>query len=226
MADRQRIHELLQAGELNLAEIGRMCGCSRERVRQIYLSDFGNTGRARTLRITDARVRSDLNGLSPTFAMAAGLAKVKGFEVTRTILGDRGEQRTPRRHGRLATGSLIIVNGFTCDASLARHASSTGGTMRYSRHSWIKPLKPDFLIAMQRVPTFPPRDFIIPARELAKISNEHVYIPVERVASYNNHWSLIDYWEYQNAWHLLAADRANATSPSNRESREELSVKT
>lgn len=193
--DPQFIRDLLDSATLSLADIARMCGCSREYVRQVYARDYSLAGRERLLRIREYRLKADRADLRPALQHLWSLAEDRGCFVSRLVERDGGLLRK--------SAGCLLINGRVCAASLCQTARRNGYGARYTQHTWSA--QHDFVIAMQRVPRFPSRAFVIPICDLECCRSKSIFIPVNpRQHVYRNRRPAIDWTQYLDAWHLIA----------------------
>lgn len=70
----------------------------------------------------------------------------------------------------------------------------------------------DFLIIQTKIENYPTQFWIIPVADCLEIFNDKItsgaksvafYLPVEKLPVYRNIKPKVDWWKYENAWHLL-----------------------
>ena len=72
-----------------------------------------------------------------------------------------------------------------------------------------RPRKPDRRRLRTFINEFPEHIFVIPSKVLLKsyfttvMESSVIYLPTEKLAEYLNQRPRVDFWQYENAWHLL-----------------------
>lgn len=106
---------------------------------------------------------------------------------------------------------VLWLNYKRCLVRLATEKWSPRGTKRFYIPIWWSKnyLKSaDFAVIVQKVLGYPERFFIAPTVDLLEIWGDKktigsFYIPLEKLPVYQNIRPRIDWWQYENAWHLL-----------------------
>src|SRR3989344_1190250 len=121
------------------------------------------------------------------------------------------------------SSSMFYANGHLC--SLRRITSQTRvhpRTRRGYAHTSVHPdilTRVDALIIASAVPGCPRRVFVIPIavyRERYRAAHPErpisLYVPTKKLPAYHGIRQAVDYWQFENAWHLLPPQE-RATSP-------------
>lgn len=184
---------------------------SGEMVRLVYKRYFANLFPRRL----NGRVRKGFCDLKT--------AKIKAKELPEDgLLRDIAEEASKNgltfekeRIGRVTAvlfkGRTILLNGKRCCISciVNKWRPSPRGH-RFFAHAGFSVAKlsqHDFLIIKTAVVDYSERYFIIPTAEIFRYSGSswrrYLYLPLKKLPVYNNHRPKIDWWQYENAWHLL-----------------------
>jgi len=198
--------------DFRTSDLAEEMGISGESVRLMYERFFrklcgGLALHERHAIVSQRRrlVRIGARDLAPEFFSAHRGARV--VEVARRMgYGVSAD----RQH----SGSLNI-NGIWC---LLRRANSTFSSKDYPNLKYFHFVLARTHLTEAEVVIFhcnaeghPERIFIVPSRVLkslfgrrdGKYAQKALYLPVKKVPVYNNILPSIDYWPYENAWHLL-----------------------
>lgn len=106
----------------------------------------------------------------------------------------------------------LFINSKRCDIHVTTRGFHPKGCKRVYApvrlQDWVIE-KADAVIAYVAIDGFERHLFVIPTtvlREMPALSigqGKRFYFPLEKLPAYHNTHSLIDYWQYENAWHLL-----------------------
>lgn len=111
-----------------------------------------------------------------------------------------------------ALRKTLSINGQRCDVHTITRGFYPKGCKRVYAPAHLQSRileKADAIIASVAVDGFEKRLFIIPTPVLREMpvrstrQGKRFYFPLEKLPVYHNTHSLIDYWQYENAWHLL-----------------------
>lgn len=184
---------------------------SREMVRLVYRKCFADLfprrpgGRVRQKFCTLKRIKIKSRELPMD-----GATKEVAEAAVRKGLTFEKEQVKGRQPCFVFKKRVLWLNHKRCLVGLATKKWSPRGTNRSYTHIWWSKnyLKSaDFAVITQKVPGFPERFFIIPTADLLKIlrdkKRKSFYLPLGRLPVYRNRRPRIDWWQYENAWHLL-----------------------
>lgn len=210
--------KLLKEGH-GQGEIGRRMGLPRDLVRQLYnryfKESFGNkSGLARqsdnVRRKRLARIKQSERTLleDPMIRAIAVKARKAGCDVqTIPFLSDG---KTADFRGRVRRKTLLI-NGYKCSLHHVKHAHRS--TRRIYAQVTLKHVTActmDVFIIHTALAGLPERIFVVPSPILKQVyfGQEHkrgktIYLPMKKLRGYRNIHPLIDFWMYENAWHLL-----------------------
>jgi hypothetical protein len=187
---------------VSLTALAEKFRCSTEWVRQVALKcglrteDWRKVARLKKQQAIENMQPQRILGLVWDQALAHGLS-VKRF-VLKMGLWNRGP--SSRR---------LLIQGYRCYVSISRSACQPSGARKYAHHMVVK-LKTDFEILVSDVPDYKRRIFVLPWAEL---KSTDIYVPLEKLPVYKNRRPQIDWWAYENAWHLLkktGAERVRA----------------
>lgn len=185
---------------------------SREMVRLVYRKYFVNLfprrsgGRVRQKFCTLKRIKIRSREL-PT----GGVIKEVAEAAAKNGLTFEKEQVKGQSLATFKQG-VLRLNHKRCLVKSAAKKRQTSGGKRFYTHlhfHWHKNFlkSADFAVFVQKVPGFPERFFIIPTADLLKMWGDKktgdFYIPLERLPVYHNIRPQTDFWQYENAWHLL-----------------------
>jgi hypothetical protein len=198
--------------------LAKETGLSHQRIQQIYrkyfrevFPDQGGPERYRrsVLERRAAKLARMENDLFKSPALKALVKKVHAAGCVVQALPGSSKSKA-----RLQSSTLLI-NGHRC--SLHRLAvvwrPPVKGTRFYFRTS-VNRAKLDQLDAVvfhTAAVGYKPRAFVVPSQILrARLfpppltkEDKWIYLPSERIAERRNGPPLIDYWDYEDAWHLL-----------------------
>jgi AraC-like DNA-binding protein len=222
--------ELFNSG-IPQIRIAELTGLSRERIRQIYDRQFrelfgGKSGRERFSAYTLKRrlAQADQKAkererkvaeLNPVIDQARAAGCTVNF-----VLRKKGRKTTRDIEPR-----LLDINGRRCliYPSISRSAiQGEGGKRRYVsvRVSHGTVLGVEAVVLRTTVRKHPEHTFVIPSKALLRAyfnppkDSAALYIAAEPLSPYNNHFPRVDYWNYEDAWHLLPpSKRARVASP-------------
>jgi hypothetical protein len=202
------ILELFRDTELTPLDIAGRLGISREGVRLMFASHFepvlGVSMRARRAVHTDER-RRRMTQLPERFARVALIAQNAGLTL------EPATNTTPYR----VSETRAVIGGRMC---LMRRCGRAGQTSDRNKRWYYRvhvalPVPPecDVLFVHAYDARWPERVFIIPVAVVRALAGERsrplmLYLPTELLPPYNNSHQQVDWWKYENAWHLLAGN--------------------
>jgi hypothetical protein len=184
--------------------IAEAAGVTRERIRQIYNKHFrqffGNmSGRelrsANVLAIRSVESKTAWEG-DETLRVIGEKAQKAGCSIEAVL------------NPYLRTKSLLI-EGKMCGVHTLHNTVSVLRTRVKYTHTSVLVVQAsrNFAEIFRVCPQgYQERIFVIPFSawaHLASGSRKSFYLPLEHTPLYNNHASKIDYWKYEDAWHLL-----------------------
>jgi hypothetical protein len=204
----------LFAQECNtFSQLGREWGVTRENVRQIYNRYFrrflpgrkSGTVRRRVCKLKRQVVTARSLPEGEVLRFVAETARAAGYE-TRQIIGA----------GAVPLKRTLLIGGKRCHVVYARAAtrSSRYARSRYCHYNVSKGYarQCDFLIAIQCVPDWPQRIFIIPSGKFmeayggrSRKSGQIIDfgIPLQKLPAAGPNPLRIGWRDYLDAWHLL-----------------------
>ena len=106
----------------------------------------------------------------------------------------------------------FLANGRLCNLHDLKKAFRFGRDKRWSANmAFLLPtlLKVEWLIVRVQVAGFPEHWFVIPSLKLQKLfagsnsKRKNFRFPLEKLPVYHNRLPMIDYWQYEDAWHLI-----------------------
>lgn len=107
----------------------------------------------------------------------------------------------------------LFINGKRCDVHVTTRGFHPKGCKRVYApvrlQDWVIE-KADAVIAYVAIDGLDTHLFVIPTAVLREMpvrsirQGKRFYFPLERLPVYQNTHSLIDYWQYEDAWHLLS----------------------
>lgn len=107
----------------------------------------------------------------------------------------------------------LFINGRRCDVHVVTKGFHPKGCKRVYAPAHLQNHvleKADAVIVYVAIDGFERHLFVIPTSVLRDMPARSVgqgkrfYFPLEKLPAYNNTHSLIDYWQYEDAWHLLS----------------------
>lgn len=170
----------------------------------------GSNGRRREKKCTLKRYRSLADQL-PTDSFSTQIAKLalsKGLSVRKISYKDN--KLRFQRHG-------LLINQKKCWIRQINSIFRPGRKQR-TKYSSVSVRRArlencDFIIVYQRAVDYPRRIFVIPSQVILEAygyqksrqfkRQVYFYLPLQKISLYRKHFSKIDFWTYENAWHLL-----------------------
>ncbi len=198
----------------SFAEMAEKIGVSREYVRQIYkkyfFEIFGDNfardkqkeGTKEKKKLSHEKIEKELFSKKP-FSSIVGSAKLAGCDVHITSSNENGHVKLKQ----------LLVNGHLCSLkTMSTSFTPPGGNRSFVHASVGKPTdeKIRFIIFYYKVKGFPERIFVVPYKIIEDIffksknkKRVDLNIPTKKCPVYNNRTPLLDWWGYENAWHLI-----------------------
>ena len=200
--------------------IGDEVGLTRERVRQIYNDHFcelfeGKSGRERVQACTlesrhvkTKRSESELFENDPVVRVVVEKARAVGCRVS----------AVPTLSEGVPTGSVwarrVLVNGHLCSLHRLQQVWSLRATCRRYAHASVSLTTLAevgaciFHVTLENLPV---RTFVIPSLDLQsrkrgsgpKKAAASIYFPTEKLPTNPQGCKGHDWWQYEDAWHLL-----------------------
>jgi hypothetical protein len=190
---------MLSAG-LNMSQIAKRVGVSRERIRQIYTGrlskEFGGlTGRQLCHKALLARRRTlslETPPIDENARKVWDLCRSLGIEVSRIAVLP---ERNPPRYAT----HWLVISGRRCSIHCAREAlpGGRGSCRRYFRAQAARWPEAEFTIMVvggERILVIPQVAF----------ESERFYVTERPGLSVYRYKAKADWWAYENAWHLLS----------------------
>jgi len=215
------LFELFKNDCNNFEFIGQKAGVSKERIRQIYKEYFKDIflhrsgGHKRQKMCTLKKWSQEAkelpeDGLIRKIVLEATSRNFSTNRIPMRIRVKKSGEQTYYQNKKivgLKKRSLLINNKkcrlllFTSVLKIGKHRYTA---TRFSP-TFLK--KYDFVIITQQTPDYPERVFIIPAEIIfefaASLETRNLYVPLLKTPVYRNRPSKIDFWRYENAWHLI-----------------------
>jgi|GEM_PF-6546447 len=212
--------EYFKADCVRHTRVAELTGLSRERIRQIYNRYFREIfdnksgrqrGKACTLENRLVKVNRTENELFETDTIIKTVvekARAAGCEV-RSI---------PYIKDDMLTGAIdvnaLLVNGHRCAVHSLSYGFRRKGLKRvYTciRMPFAELVATEAVILFTSVAEFDEHLFVMPSSTLREVvfgndptaMAKTIYLPTEKLPIYNNQRPRIDWWEYEEAWHLL-----------------------
>jgi excisionase family DNA binding protein len=195
---------------MTLEEIAVEAGASKQRISQVYnrYFAFGVDGYARRSAIQHeiARERELIATMDS-----------ERISYLETVLADLGLSMKPVQIGEGPNfhKNVVDINGHLCKIHLSRKDTQFAGTSyrTYSRFLVTRSLLDDyeFVIVItgaderRKVFIIPTEDLKSQFRKTDKKGRKSFYLPTGSQGAYRNIYPLLDWWKYQDAWHLLAS---------------------
>lgn len=183
--------------KLTHAEIAQLVGVSRERVRQIMLAEFGETGRTRQAEI--AQVRHTARRKAIVARIPARLQELVSKLRKMSHIVTRNSAWT-------SYSSHLMVNGVLCttsiwDAPPASTCPKDGkGVARYpARYRRFR----SSLLGQVLIGYSSGRIWVIPTTELVKYGGQAIYVREGGIDNYNGITPQVDFRQYENRFDLL-----------------------
>jgi|GEM_PF-4626655 len=131
------------------------------------------------------------------------IAKKEGFKVGKALGKDRKSW--------FLTQTISIENK-NCRVHHLQRASSKGHARLNANSPLLK--RHEFLIVIRTIPGFPETIFIIPTKVILEVLGERSNRKIDLPCKKDNHLPKprVDFWQYEQAWHLLRAKREEANS--------------
>jgi hypothetical protein len=199
---------------ISYSEIAEKIGVSREYVRQIYnkyfckifgeslIKDKQKEGTKEKKKLSHEKIEKELFSKKP-FSSIVGSAKLAGCDVHITSSNENGHVKLKQ----------LLVNGHLCSLkTMSTSFTPPGGTRSFVHASVGKPTdeKIRFIIFYYKVKGFPERIFVVSYKIIEDIffksknkKRVDINIPTKKCPVYNNRIPLLDWWKYENAWHLI-----------------------
>ena len=179
----------------SFTQIARRHQCTPERIRQ--LAEVAGVKAADWRSVARHRRAEALQATLPTgnLRLVWDEALQRGLEVKRVLVLTGGNPWGVRER-------RLLINGRTCAVSVTRRCyhARREGEKGYGYHQ-LGTSPRDFQVFENAVPGYPRRFFVVPWCMLDR--RRHCYIPLEMSPPYHNVLPKIDWWSYQDAWHLL-----------------------
>jgi hypothetical protein len=209
---------------LTFTDIGEMTGVTWENIRQIYMKYFAEL----IPRRPDGHTRQRMCAIKKWYSRieessAEMLSDVQKDIITRVSPYNYEIKLIPIRRRKGSVAGLkrrsLQINGRICSIRVINGAFPTRKdcTNVYGRlTTQLKTLKEeDFLIISLSSIGFSKTAFVVPTSVLLDQfkpgqAEKRFYLPIIKRPVYNNNEPAIDFWQYENAWHLLAI--SNETS--------------
>lgn len=214
------LFEFFKADCVRFSVLESDSGVTHQRLHQIYDRYFrelleNKTGVERreacTLESRLIKIKQAEGALleSPGLKAVIEKARAAGCEI---------EVVPKHQHGKLSGGVLtriLLVNKHRCAFHLARrvwkHSPGTHAFYAPVQVSYRKLVEVDAALFHVAAEGYPERIFVVPSALLRekvfgsspKKMTKTVYLPCLKVPVYHNNYPCIDYWEYEDAWHLL-----------------------
>ena len=185
------------------ADVAREAGVSREAICYLYdryfLSLFQKTGqdRKRERAAEKAASRADAVLSAGVVKIVSEQARAAGCTVAVVI------------SRQYVLKEALIINGHLCAIHHVTKLFTPSNTRRSYAIAQIAPesiARGEVTVIRATVTGFLSRTFVIPSSALAGVYSEkrkkgyiNLYIPLERLPC----MSRVNYWDYENAWHLL-----------------------
>lgn len=217
-----RFDEILDrlAANCSLADIARAHGVRRQMMSSIHGHYFQDlfldraTAHermwARTLKRAEVAERDlSLGGLAPWVKAIAEMALRHGLSVCRRRRSDFRLAHSASLHS--FRKNELLINDKVC---LLRHVASirrcSGGKRHYNVFEVEGLSRGDFLVIYQEAQQIGERRvFIVPIDDVKKVHGEaeriYIMLPIERTVVYRTRHPLVDWFHYEDAWHLLQA---------------------
>ncbi len=210
--------EYFKANCHRMSTLGEHAGISRERVRQIYnkhfRSLFGERSGVERLKACTAEQRlvsakrqeNDLFAdpeVRPiiTQALAAGC----------TVAAIKQSNQTNMAY--LVRTRIVLINGYVVSLRTIRNKHKTSpGLRRFYAHATLSRASlesEDATIIRTAAAGCQERIFVLPNTVLIEKyfvttkNKASIYLPLEKLPVYRNSMTKINWWLYENAWHLL-----------------------
>lgn len=203
-----KLYQLLAEDCRSFSEIGRMFQLSRERIRQIHkkqLAPFlpSKCGHERRRICTIARLKR--RPLPPLIREIWSIARRNCVKADVIISGLKDHPRISRRS--------LILNGNKARVLMCKNKClSYKGSSVFLTHNSVS-LKTltqyDVIIFIIAVPGFRRKYFLIPASKMLDVSySRDLYkiefkMPIEKEGDGINYAKKYNWWQYENAWHIL-----------------------
>lgn len=199
---------------VSYSEIAQKVGVSRERVRQIFNKHFCTIFGEDLVRDKQKERNKEKKKLSheeiekvmfnkKPFSSVVESAKLAGCDIHITSTSGSCHIKLKK----------LLVNGHLCSLKTMKTSFiPPGGTRSFVHTSVGKPTdeKLRYIIFYYKVEGFPERIFVVPYQTIEgvffKTKNKKradLYIPTKKCSAYKNRFPLLDWWKYENAWHLV-----------------------
>lgn len=215
----QQLQVRFENGE-TLEQIGKEAGVTRERIRQyfkVYFKQFLGENFRPEIRKKNktAKIKAEVYERAEeriTLAKLKVVAEEFEWEFEPLAVQRQGAGRVI--YG--AHSSRVLINGkkiYYKTLTSRGKFKITGGMRCYHRISitlgqieWA-----DYLVIMEDSLERPDRAFVIPtevvkdekAGKWTDEGHKMLYVPLEKLPVYNNQYSLIDWWEWEDRWDLI-----------------------
>jgi hypothetical protein len=178
--------------------MARKYGLSTERVRQIALQAGLRAEDWRKVARDGRRAAAETTRPDGPLGLVWDEVLAHGLSVKRdlTIIG--GGTFKPTKH-------YLLIQGHHCMVSIAYRpwGHARGLQTPYGYHHFGQRER-DFYILVNQVPGYKRRIFVIPWTAVdVTVKERNFYVPLEKRPIHNNLYSRLDWWDYENAWHLL-----------------------
>ena len=211
------LFEYFKADCIRFAAIAKAGGVKRQAIQQLYNRFFrelfeGMSGWGRiyactleTRLVQVKRSEGELFREHPLVKKIAKKARLAGCTV---------EAVPARSHGQL-TGKVItqtlLINGHVCSLHNPASKRQSRGKKRCYACTIISSstlVSAEAILLHTTLRGFAERTFVVPTAVLRKAHPQrnklvYVYLPTERLPVYKNQHPRIDYWQYEDGWHLL-----------------------
>jgi hypothetical protein len=212
------LFEYFKADCVRHARIAELAGVTREAIRQIYNKYFrelfDKSGKERvhacTLETRFVQIKRSENELfqqNPLFKVIVDKARAAGCVVEALPVCFRSGLA-----GKVSSENLLI-NGHLCSLHCLTGRAGNKRLIRCYTHtniSYSTMMEAKALILHTAVNGFQERTFVVPTANLRRVhrsamkgASTHIVLPTERLPVYNNQHPKVDYWQYEDAWHLL-----------------------
>lgn len=196
-------------------EIAIIFGVSRERIRQLYDEYFceifdGVEGKKRMVSAIQKRRTFSSRKIEEELFQTEPLKTVVGQAIN---AGHNVSCFPVRNSGLKVSPKKININNSGCLIKTVTSVFIPTGSKKTYAHSFIildgKEKNPDFVIFYIKIKGYPQRIFIVPYDVIKyvccnqKNKQKCLNIPTEKTQIYKNRFPKINWWEYENAWHLI-----------------------
>ncbi len=207
----------LEEERLTYKQLAGICGVRNQAIQQIYKRYFQELfgtreERWKSLRLARLAARSkekETKTLSGTsLALVIGRATGAGCEVKGVVRTKNGSPLGIRPNQLLINGNLCLVIN---PSLLSNRPSYVYRSLTASSIYYSTLMNVDAVIVHINVEGYPEHFFVVP-REIIRLAyfdtspptRKYIYFPVEELQTYRNLTFRVYYWQFEDAWHLLA----------------------